>query len=52
MKKRFFQKVWSFIGAVVTLMALLASSGACYVILYQPKEPKCLRAYNEPLPVK
>ncbi len=36
------RKVFDFLAVIVTAIAMLSVSTACFWILYQPKAPKCL----------
>lgn len=37
------RKLFALIAAVTTLAAAVVASSACYWLVYQPEEPKCLR---------
>lgn len=37
------KKLFTLAAAVTTLVAATVASSACFWILYQPEEPKCLR---------
>lgn len=37
------KKLFTLAAAVTTLVAAAVASSACFWILYQPEEPKCLR---------
>jgi len=37
------KKLFSIIGILTAIVALLATSSASIFILYQPREPKCLQ---------
>jgi len=41
MKARFL----GIIGSIVTLFALFSASTACFVLTYQPREPKSLKSH-------
>ncbi|MCX7923403.1 MAG: cyclic lactone autoinducer peptide [Clostridia bacterium] len=37
------KKVYTLIGALAAFIALISASTACWLFLYQPKTPKCLK---------
>lgn len=37
------KKLFSLVAAVATVVATAVASSACFYVLYQPEEPKCLR---------
>jgi AgrD protein len=37
------KKLLTIIAALATMVAATVASSACFYILYQPEEPKCLR---------
>jgi len=43
MKKRILMKVLAVAASLLTFLATAASASACWLYMYQPQEPKCLR---------
>ena len=37
------QKVLGIVAGVTTLLAALIATSACWIFLYQPEEPECLK---------
>lgn len=37
------KKLFTMVAAVTTIVAAAVASSACFWIVYQPEEPKCLR---------
>ncbi|MFA6941561.1 MAG: cyclic lactone autoinducer peptide [Clostridiaceae bacterium] len=37
------KKLFTLVAAVTTLVAATVASSACFWLIYQPEEPKCLR---------
>ena len=37
------RKLFTVIATITTLVAAVVASSACYWLIYQPEEPKCLR---------
>lgn len=36
-------KLLATVAAVTTIVATIMASSACFIFVYQPEEPKCLR---------
>lgn len=43
MKNKLSKKLVALTASILTLFALSTSVSACFIVFYQPLEPKCLR---------
>ncbi len=43
MKKRILMTLFAISASLLTFLATTISASACWLFLYQPQEPKCLR---------
>ena len=41
------KKMWAALATVATVIATLMATSACWVFIYQPKEPSCLNDIEE-----